>query len=268
MNIHFKDKELFEKFKEAALVRITVGSTMYGIDHKDSDIDYLYILPTSDNELRSFQKSYHQLQYHEKGIDHNFTSLHNFIWNAVNGDSTINFECIHSNALKGSMLEFLYEVKDIFSNYKIVRSYLGLARRDGKHYYKDTSNDAQKKKLIHIMRGYYFARNIMSNIFNVKDSEVIDNARVLRTIDSLTERKKFLKLYLDSVSGLRDLLNERLDNKNLGLAQFMSVDHQRSLDECLIMLFKSNRYIDKQMILGDVDLSPFYEANENWVQYK
>ena len=268
MNIHFKDKKLFEKFKEAALVRITIGSTMYGIDHIDSDIDYLYILPTAKNELNSFQRSHHQLQFHEKGIDHMFTSLHSFLWNSINGDSTINYECIQSNALMGSQLEFLHEISGIFSNYKTVRSYLGLARRDGKHYYKDTSDAAQIKKLIHIMRGYFFARDIMSNGFlDVKNSEVIDNARIIRTMKKGVERKQFLKLYLDSVSGLRDLLNEKLNNQNLGLDQFMDPKGQQDLDECLNILIRSNKYTEKQKILGDLDLSLFYEANENWVQY-
>lgn len=33
MNIHFTDKELFEKLKLATIVKVKVGSHMYGTNH-------------------------------------------------------------------------------------------------------------------------------------------------------------------------------------------------------------------------------------------
>ena len=81
MNIHFKNKELFEKLKSATIAKVIVGSHMYGTNTESSDIDYLYIYATSENELNSFIKVHHQLQYKEDGIDHNFVSLHNFLNN-------------------------------------------------------------------------------------------------------------------------------------------------------------------------------------------
>jgi len=64
MNIHFNDKELFEKLKSATIAKIVVGSNMYGTQNSSSDIDYLYIYATSENELNSFVKVHHQLQYY------------------------------------------------------------------------------------------------------------------------------------------------------------------------------------------------------------
>lgn len=80
MNIHFDNKELFEKLKSATIAKVVIGSKMYGTyDASKSDIDYLYIYATSENELNSFIKTHHQLQYKEDGIDYNFVSLHTFL---------------------------------------------------------------------------------------------------------------------------------------------------------------------------------------------
>ena len=69
MNIHFANKELFEKLKSATIVKCLVGSRIYGNHTNGSDYDYLHIYATSENELNSFIKVHHQLQYKEDGID-------------------------------------------------------------------------------------------------------------------------------------------------------------------------------------------------------
>src|ERR1700749_424554 len=102
MNIHFKDKELFENLKHATLAKVRIGSHLYGTNDSESDEDFLHIYATSEKELQSFIWTNHQLQYKTDGNDHNFISLHAFIRNCVNGDSTINFEVIHSTELIGT----------------------------------------------------------------------------------------------------------------------------------------------------------------------
>lgn len=267
MNIHFNDQELFERLKSSALIRLQVGSIMYGLEHTNSDTDYLYILPTSDNELNSFQQCYHQLQYNEDGIDHNFTNIHNFIRNTIKGDSTINFECINSEQIIGTELNFLHELKSIFNNYKIIRSYLGLAKRDEKYYDKETTNEGRHKKIIHVIRGYYFARTIVDNTFTLRNSDVLLEAIKIRKITDVFELKKTIKDYLTKVSDLRELLNKINDDGSLGLAQYMEPNNQSILDEKLGNFINSDFYKAKKSILGSLDLSKFYNANENWVNY-
>lgn len=268
MNIHFKDEKLFDHLKASALVRLEIGSKMYNLNHEKSDIDYLYILPTSDAQLNSFQQSQHQLQYIEDGIDHNFTNLHQFIRNSISGDSTVNFECLYSEEMKNSSLEILYAQKEAFGNYKIVRSYLGLARRDSKAYLKHSDDAYQQKRLIHIIRGYYFAKSIVNHDFKLIDDVILEEAKRVRGITDPKERKEVLNYYLDSVNNLRGDLNEMLNNKTLNLPQFMGVEQQIMLDTSLNMIMESAEYKQKKRLGGIYDLTPFYDANENWVSYE
>ena len=97
MNIHFEDKDLFEQLKRESLVKVKVGSHLYGMETDESDVDYLYIYLKPENMKDSFIWEHHQLQYKEDGVDHNFVDLHTFIRNILTGDSTINFEVLHSN---------------------------------------------------------------------------------------------------------------------------------------------------------------------------
>jgi predicted nucleotidyltransferase len=266
MNIHITDNKLFTKLQHASLIKIAVGSNMYGINHAKSDIDYLYIYPTSDNEINSFLNNIHQLQYKEENIDHLFISLKSFITNCLNGDSTINFEVINSIELIGTPLEFLYHMRKAFWNYSIIRSYCGMARRDGKFYFKESGDDYQKKKLIHIWRGYYFGKSILDGIFVNKNSDATDIADRIRQMNNPLERKNILKEGLDLISDLRLKLNSSFGKKEI--VKMMSVDNQRLLDLKLKELIFSDEYIMKKNILNDFDMSYYYNAFENWVSYE
>ncbi len=146
MNIHFKDKNYFELLKEASLLKVEVGSSMYNINDEKSDIDYLYILPNSLFDEYSLIKSHHQLQYKEDGIDHNFTNIRNLLSNCISGDASINFEVINSEFLKNSCLSFLYENRKAFWTYNVIRSYLGFSRRDFKFYFKEKEERLKKRR--------------------------------------------------------------------------------------------------------------------------
>ena len=268
MNIHFNDKTLFESLIASALVRVEIGSKMYKLNHEKSDVDYLYILPTSTQQLNSFQQSYHQLQYIEDGVDHNFISLHQFLRNALSGDSTINLEVLYDDSLKDSVLSPIYEMRDMFANYKIVRSYLGLARRDGKAYFKQSDDAYQQKRLIHIIRGYYFAKSIINHNFKLVDDTILEEAKRVREISNPKARKEILSDYLNKVDGLRNELNEMLNNKTLNLPQYMNPSSQKLLDVVLDLIMNSETYIEKQKLGGIRDLDVFYNANENWVSYE
>jgi len=89
---------------------------MYGTDNENSDTDILHIYVQTKEESNSFVKfqNHHQLQFKKDNVDYIFTDIFTFLKNLMSGDSTINFEVIHSETLKGTCLEFLYNERKSF----------------------------------------------------------------------------------------------------------------------------------------------------------
>lgn len=263
MNIHIKNIELFNKLKESAILKIEIGSVNYKLNTDKSDKDYLYIYPTSDEELRSFVKVHHQFQYKEDNIDHNFVSLHTFIGNLINGDSTINYEVIHNTDLLNTDLEFLYKMRHYFRNYSVIRSYLGMARRDLKMIGNE-EEETKNKKLIHAIRGYFFAKNIMENNFSLVNSELIDIASDIRT-RSFKQNWLITEKYNKKISELREELNLNIQNKLLVLPKLIDPKNAKLIDNEIFSLMKNENWINKK--IKKFDLTYYYETFENWVVY-
>lgn len=266
MNIHFKDKELFENLKLATIAKVKVGSHLYGTNDifGKSDEDYLYIYATSDNELKSFIWTNHQLQYKEEGIDHNFVSIHSFIRNCLNGDSTINFEVIQSDELLGTRLDFLTENKKAFHTYTIIRSYLGLCNRDVKHYYKASTDLLKKKRLGHIVRGWLYAFDLLHNEF---DFNSLNEELKIRLKNLDVSNNDNLKNYKELIPNLRTELNQKLDSNTLGLSKLIRVDDAKIINDKLLELVNSDSYRYRQSYIEDFDMNYFINAFENWVEY-
>ena len=262
MNIHFNDKELFEKLKSATIAKIVVGSNMYGTQNSSSDIDYLYIYATSENELNSFVKVHHQLQYKEDGIDYNFVSLHNFLNNCINGDSTINFEVINSTSLIGTDIEFLYNFRKTFLTYTVIRSYLGLARRDSKHFFSVKTDYEKSKKLKHVIRGYLYSKDMIENNFDFDRC----NKELLNIEIDITSNKQ-LKEYDSKISELRNVLTEKFNSKTLGLSQNLNVKDGIEITKLFLDYCNSDSFKEKSNKLNNFDLSDFINSFENWVEY-
>lgn len=272
MNIHFTDKNLFENLKNATLAKVRIGSHLYGTNNENSDIDYLYIYATSQNELNSFIWTNHQLQYKEDGIDHNFVSLHSFIRNIINGDSTINFKIVHSDELKGTCLEFLHTVRNSFNTYTMIRSYLGFARRDLKHIGKCNTTAEKLKKLEHIVRCSTFASHLMSvNDFPNKSIDfkfICDLLKVfIKEYSTETDLNSRISFWSKSIDNDRIKLTAKHDNKTLGLAKLMNVEDGRLLNAMLLSIVGTDIFTEKQNILNNFDMSLFINAFENWVEY-
>lgn len=264
MNIHFTDKKLFEQLKFATLATVRVGSHMYGNNNENSDEDFLYIYATSKNEVNSFLETHHQLQYKENNVDYNFVSLHTFIQNIFNGDSTINFEVVQSDALLDTHLEWLTKHKEVFITYSMIRSYLGLARRDIKHYHKCKSEYEKRKRLGHIIRGYLYATDM---IYNELDFNLVNRFFCTKVKDLDVSTNKTLREYETLISDLRDKLNEKFNGKTLGLAQTMDVELGKKLMKDFLMFCNSDIFETKQSMLDNFNLDEFINVNENWVAY-
>lgn len=263
MNIHFKDKDLFEQLKKATLAQVKVGSHMYGTNTENSDTDWLYIYATSENELFSAIQSYHQLQYIEDGVDHNFISLHSFIRNCLSGDSTINFEVIQSGALADTPLSWLDDMKESFVTYTIIRSYLGFARRDIKHFHKQKDEYNKRKRLGHIIRGYIYARKMLDHHWNFDSAN-----KELSSIELDVSTNTMLRHYETKISELRNELAEKFNNHTIGYAQHINVDAGVKLNKQIIELYKSLFISGKQRHLKNFKTDEFVNAYENWVDYE
>ena len=270
MNIHFTDIKLFEALKKATLVKVKVGSQLYGLNDEESDIDFLYIYATSKAELNSFIQTNHQLQYKEAGIDHNFVSVHQFIRNSLNGDSTINYEVIQSDALIGTCLEFLTLNKFMFNTYTIMKSFLGLCNRDIRHFGKADTDRKKKKQLMHIIRGYTFAYHILQ----YGENEMFTFKEICETLQMINERlnmdicNKIVKDYGQKMADCRLIMNDRLDRKVLGLPKYMTVVDIGYIDSKLNILMYTAEFQDKQYMLHNFDMQYFWNAAENWVSYE
>lgn len=267
MNIHFKDFKLFEKLKSATLVKIKVGSHLYGNNNENSDEDFLYVYATSKEELNSVIQTNHQLQYKEEGIDHNFVSLHSFIKNIINGDSTINFEVIHSNELINTDLQWLHMLKNYFNTYTIKKSYNGLAKRDCKYFGKASTNEEKKKRLGHIIRGYIYC-DMINDIFdfNKANKVFINTINKLETENSVNTQT--VAIYKNLIIEQREELNNKLNNKTLNLAQNMYVENAIMLNQSLNIFMKSSIFKNKQVKFTNTDMKLFINAFENWVTYE
>ncbi len=243
MNIHIEDRELFEDLKRISIVDIEIGSKMYGTNNENSDTDILYIYIPSYDEMNSISSSHHQYQFKENDVDHIFTDIYTFIKNSLNGDSTINFEVINSEKLKGTKLEWLYNLRGFFRNYKILRGYLGRARKDLKQMKSKSSIEDMTKKLSHGIRSYQFACDVLENNFKSEwdDSYHYD---ILSKVRNMTNKRKIYERaseYELKISVLRERVNHLLDSNKLGMEHYLSSEQIVFLDRNLGAFAKQNR---------------------------
>lgn len=145
------NKEEHAFLQQQIVKQFTIGSHLYGTNNNDSDMDYLCLYKTSEVELYSGLPNFHQFQYKDKtnGIDWNYCSELQFLKNLHSGDATINADIILFNDYKDNKLE-------ICCTYKIIKAYLGFAKRDIRQIKKDA-----RKKYIHAARGLYCAEMLL-----------------------------------------------------------------------------------------------------------
>lgn len=276
MNIHFTDEVLFNNLNLQTITKIKVGSHMYGLNNANSDTDFLSIYIEPNWNRNSFMWEHHQLQYKDKGVDYNFTNLQTFIRNALTGDATINFEVLFSDELRASNLGWLATYRNHFINYNIIKSYLGLAKRDLKYWLKDTKNMKNHraethKKLSHFVRGIIFAKMLINKEFtmDLSNTKTFDNFDY-NDLDLLDRIKhgtldysfKMLVDYFEKqMHFLRVENNVNLEKGNIVL--YMDTEIMKELDN-KICEFTSN-FTDKVEKINYSTL--YYEALENGLKY-
>lgn len=198
MNIKIS-KEQADKLFNVKQVEYVIGSHLYGTNTKKSDTDILVIY---DLEYKSslFLPNFHQFQWDDKenNKQYIFTTRPQFYKNLLSGDSTINFDVFLTYFENENKLEIL-------RTYKIIKSFIGFAKRDIKQY----SLGKDKNKLFHINRGLYCAEELLNNRlpninkFKELNDFNLENKEILLSILKLKE------------SHLRDLCNSLFDSGEL-----------------------------------------------------
>lgn len=265
MNIIFKDEQLFKTLQEQTLVKIEFGSSLYGLQTAQSDSDILYIIADSKDFEKSLIWEHHQLQYKENNVDHIFTTVSQFVRNLLTGDSTINFEVLHSQELKNSCLDFLYNQREKFYNYQMTKSYLGLARRDLKQ--TQENNFINYKKLSHAYRGYLAAISILNKSYDNQYSNYqaeFSEIKSLKLHNTHSNVKELMCKLSAQIDEARNQLN--IDFNNHKLVRIMNTHQLISLDNDLINFYKNHEYIKKSLVNADYR-ALFFEVLEEGLKY-
>jgi predicted nucleotidyltransferase len=276
MNIHFNEIELFNNLHSLSVFKSEVGSYLYGLKNKSSDIDFLSIYIEPNLNLYTFLWEHHQLQYKTNSIDYNFTTLTSFIRNILTGDSTINFEMLFSDNLKNSELNFLYENRQYFINYNIIKSYLGLAKRDLKYWKKDTNNCLKhsietNKKLSHFVRGVLFAEMLLNNKFTLKLNKSFILNYEKSDLDILIDIKNsdfqvdldFINFIEEKMYDLRKLLNHKFEQGYI--YKYMNPIKMKEIDSFIKDFISSKQ---NEINISHIDYhNLFYESLENGIKY-
>ena len=269
MNIHFKDEDLYHSLIKNTCTQFKVGAHIYALENENSDIDFLNIYLENSQNRNSFLWEHHQLQFKKHNIDYNFTTLQGFIRNILVGDATINMEVLFSEQMKYSSLNWLWKMRHSFINYNIIRSYLGMAKRDLKDWRKDTFNGVKasfktNKKLTHFLRGVIFADMLMDGnlVINMKNTQYHSNWQLLNSIKNTghSNALDIVKSYENKMNELRKLLNFK--SKSNLISKYMSTSDLRQLD------FNLQSFLSIDLNLETIDYGNlFYEVLEYGISY-
>jgi predicted nucleotidyltransferase len=208
MNIHFTDKYLKKQLDLSTIFKIEVGSGMYKLKTPESDTDILCIYLEGSLNLTSITQNHHQFQYKdtENNIDYIYTSLGQFIKNIISGDSTINYEVLQSSEFNNKFHNIWLFVNKL-DKINIIKSYLGMAKRDVKMLKKELSH----KKAYHIKRGILFAESILN------DMDIFETLENMRTHLEEIRNSRVVLLDLEHMESKINYLRESIKDKQFKL---------------------------------------------------
>lgn len=199
MNIMINEEEANRLFLHEEK-RFLMGSHLYGTNTENSDKDYIVIYDDvifKDSPLMGLP-NIHQFQYKdvENNIDYIFTSWRQFWQNQQSGDSTINSDII----LLGKSSKWSEEKRLKYcTTYKVIKAYLGFAKRDLKDWKKEG-------KVFHAARSIYTAQALLKN--KIPSITMIQEMKRKCNIISIPEYKNDLHIY-------RTQLNDMYQTRHL-----------------------------------------------------
>lgn len=166
---------------------------------------------------------------------------------------------MHSDELKSSDLSFLYDSRKSFYNYQIIKSYLGMAKRN----YKILNKKYSGKKASHFVRGVLSA----DTIFNGVDINDVwkQHRKTLSMIKNSDEEFESIDFYRELMDKLREKLNKKLEAQEI--PKYMKPYDMFLFDEQVKSFCTTSAYMNKQQYSIDYGML-FYETYKTDVQYK
>lgn len=186
MNIKITKKE-HSRLQEWKIEEHIFGSKLYGTNNENSDEDILvlYSLPVDWEENTNYIPLKHCLQYDdvENNKQYVYVTSKQFCTLLYEGDNTIFSDIILFNKQLPNSYTTL-------TTYKIIKCYLGLAKRDLK--------EKTLKKLQHAERGLYIADCLLSKVPPLKE-DIIALHNSPRTRERLILEEESLRRQLNEM---------------------------------------------------------------------
>ena len=189
MNIKITQEIHDYLYKNSKWQSYTFGSQLHGIATENSDLDliYIYELKDSFNTIAKYYPNIHSLQYDAKEINVQavWMTTEQFYQNLFSGDGNMCADIVILNSnFKANALYYCY-------TYKVIKGYLGVAKRDLKLHAQDP------KKRFHAARSLMFAEYLMQQKLPTKHD-----------IQNLYKKElKDKEYYWEKEAMLRDELN-------------------------------------------------------------
>lgn len=194
-----------------------IGSKLYGVQKEQSDTDLLcfYKVPPSWLNHTQFMSlpNIHHFQYkcHLTETDFIWTSAYQFWKNQLSGESTINSDLIMFDQQFREDFGIKDPQKYLFT-FKVIRSYLGFAKRDIKQYREGYH------KIVHAERCLLIATYLIEHPKIPTLMELQQHLYAIQKLEGTYEVDKW-KIYVESLSirekNLRLLLNKMYDSATI-----------------------------------------------------
>lgn len=194
-------KEQHEYLCEYKYKEYLFGSQLHGIANKDSDFDYVRVIPDNFyyrfDTLAVFLPNIHSWQYDgENNTQYVWMTETQFYRNLFSGDGNMIADVV---LLSGEFNDSLF----LCRTYKIIKGYIGVAKRDLKLH-----GNSDKKKF-HALRSLYMAEALMDN--HIPTVEAIQLLHRNYGGCYLPSKESLM----DKEETLRNKLNEMLNKKEI-----------------------------------------------------
>lgn len=211
MNIILNSQE-FKWVKEYVLKEITVGSHLYKTNTEDSDKDCIVVVGESFEYSRfpchiyaPYIYNHHFFFYRDEDSkkDYIITTYKSLIRNTLEGDFIIFAEylLLEDERVLEEVWNFSYDLKSKLRSYKVIKAFLGFAKRDIK-----------AGRLWHGARCLYFAECLIKDI----KSEVDYLAELKHSVESRIKKGEDVRgELLHKENKLRATLNKMLDSQEI-----------------------------------------------------
>jgi hypothetical protein len=162
-------------------------------------------------------------------------------------------------------ISFLYDFRQEFKGYALLRSYLGLARRDLKQF----SQSYDQKKLYHALRGLWTFNKIIENSYdnNIKEIDLNFFTLLMSIRNGQVDKMNMIKIMKETgekVEDARSLLS--LEHQEKKISRLMNVEKLKELDQKLLSFCEDSTYKSKTQTSLLID--SVYESLESDIKYE